>query len=130
MSWADGVRVRTVHGMDLDVSTHHHGPVTVVTARGEIDYVTAPRLRTTLIDLFGQHHHHLVIDLRDVDFMDSSALGVLAGGLKRSRAGDGSYRVVCTSERLLAMFRITGLDRAMTICESVDQALANQGQQP
>jgi hypothetical protein len=38
--------------------------------------------------------------------------------------------VVCTTERLLAMFRITGLDRAMTICESVEQALANQGNSP
>ena len=116
--------------MDLDVSTHHHGPVTVVTARGEIYFVTAPRLRTMLLDLTGQGRHHLVIDLREVDFMDSSALGVLAGGLKRSRAGDGSYQVVCTTERLLAIFRITGLDRAMTICGSVEQALANQGQQP
>jgi anti-sigma B factor antagonist len=113
----------------LHLGTEEHGHVTLVTIGGEIDLDTAPGLRALLLDLAGRGRHHLVIDLEDVGFMDSSGLGVLVGGLKRSRTGDGSYQVVCTTERLLAMFRITGLDRAMTICESVEKALANQGQQ-
>jgi anti-sigma B factor antagonist len=112
----------------LQLSTVDHGHYTIVTIGGEIDHYSVPGLRVLFLALAQRGRHHLIIDLEAVDFLDSSGLGVLVGALKRSRAGDGSYHVVCTSERLLAMFRITGLDRAMEIRESVDQALANQDQ--
>lgn len=128
MTWAYGLAVRSVRVMDLDVTTYEHGPVSIVTVAGEIDHATAPRLRETLVSLAEHGRHRLVIDLRGVDFMDSTALGLLAGALKRSWAADGSFRLVCTAERLLAMFRVTGLDRVMAIRESVDQALADQDQ--
>ena len=50
-------------------------------------------------------------------------LGVLVGGLKRVRAHNGSLAVVCTQERLLKIFRITGLTKVFSIRESVDAAL-------
>jgi len=128
LTWANDLAIRSVRGMDLDITTHEHGPVSIVTVAGEIDHVTVPRLRVTLLSLAEHGRHRLVIDLTAVDFMDSSGLGVLAGALKRSRAGDGSFRLVCTQERLLAMFRVTGLDRVMAICESVDVALADKDQ--
>lgn len=111
----------------LHLGTEDRGRYTIVTVGGEIDHHTVPGLRDLLLALSRQGRHHLVIDLEAVDFLDSSGLGVLVGALKRSRAGDGSYHVVCTRERLLAMFRITGLDRAIAICESIDQALADRG---
>ena len=47
--------------------------------------------------------------MEKVDFLDSTGLGVLVGGLKKVRAHDGSMRLICTQERLLKIFRITGL---------------------
>jgi len=44
----------------------------------------------------------------EVEFLDSAGLGVLVGGLKRVRAHDGSLDLVCTQERILKIFRITG----------------------
>ncbi|MGH3299098.1 MAG: STAS domain-containing protein, partial [Trebonia sp.] len=48
----------------------------------------------------------------------------LVGGLKRVRAHDGSLDLVCTQERILKIFRITGLTKVFGIHESVDQAIA------
>ena len=68
--------------------------------------------------------YHLVVDMERVDFLDSTGLGVLVGGLKRVRAHDGSLRLVCTQERILKIFRITGLTKVFPIHASVDEALA------
>ena len=59
-----------------------------------------------------------------VDFLDSTGLGVLVGGLKRVRAHDGSLRLVCTQERILKIFDITGLDKVFGLHDSVSAAIA------
>jgi anti-sigma B factor antagonist len=67
----------------------------------------------------------VVVDLGRVEFLDSTGLGVLVGALKRLRGVDGELSLVCAQERLLKIFRITGLDRVFTLYESVDAATAN-----
>jgi anti-sigma B factor antagonist len=48
---------------------------------------------------------------------------VLVGGLKRVRAHDGSLDLVCTQERILKIFRITGLTKVFGIHDTVDEAI-------
>ena len=110
--------------MDLSLSTRTEGDRTVVEVGGEIDVYTAPRLREQLVDLVADGKYHLVVDMERVDFLDSTGLGVLVGGLKRVRAHDGSLRLVCTQERILKIFRITGLTKVFPIHASVDEAVA------
>jgi len=69
----------------------------------------------------------MVVDMEKVEFLDSTALGVLVGGLKRVRAHEGSMELVCTSERLLKIFRITGLTKVFAIHDSVAGATAAAG---
>ncbi len=69
-------------------------------------------------------NYQLVVNMEKVEFLDSTGLGVLVGGLKRVRAHEGSLRLVCTQERILKIFRITGLTKVFGIHESVDQAIA------
>ena len=96
----------------------------VLAVRGEIDVYTAPRLRELLIELVNGGHHQLVVNMEKVEFLDSTGLGVLVGGLKRVRAHDGSLDLVCTQERILKIFRITGLTKVFGIHETVDGAIA------
>ncbi len=85
---------------------------------------TAPRLRELLIDLVNGGHYQLVVNMEKVEFLDSTGLGVLVGGLKRVRAHDGSLDLVCTQERILKIFRITGLTKVFGIHDGVDEAIA------
>jgi anti-sigma B factor antagonist len=96
----------------------------VVVVGGEVDVYTAPKLREQLVDLVSTGNYHLIVDLEGVEFLDSTGLGVLVGGLKRVRAHEGSLRLVCTSERILKIFRITGLTKVFPVHASVDEALA------
>jgi anti-sigma B factor antagonist len=110
--------------VDLTLATRPEGDRTVVAVGGEIDVYTAPKLREHLIDLVSAGSYHLIIDMEGVDFLDSTGLGVLVGGLKRVRSHDGSMRLVCTQDRILKIFRITGLTKVFPIHSSVEDALA------
>ena len=109
--------------VDLSLTARAEGGRTVIEVAGEIDVYTAPKLREKIAALVDEGVYHLVVDLERVDFLDSTGLGVLVGGLKRVRTHDGSLSLVCTQERLLKIFRITGLAKVFTIHESEAEAL-------
>jgi anti-sigma B factor antagonist len=110
--------------VDLKLGHYSKDGIEVIDVEGEIDIYTAPRLRDLLIDLVSQGSYQLIVNLDKVGFLDSSGLGVLVGGLKRVRAHDGSLDLVCTRERILKIFKITGLTKVFGIHETVDQAIA------
>jgi len=110
--------------VDLKLGHYSKDGIEVVTVEGEIDIYTAPRLRELLIDLVGKGSYQLVVNLEKVGFLDSTGLGVLVGGLKRVRPHDGSLDLVCTQERILKIFKITGLTKVFGMYQSVDQAIA------
>ena len=110
--------------MDLKLDHHTKDGIEVVDVEGEIDVYTAPRLRELLIELVNTGFYQLVVNMEKVEFLDSTGLGVLVGGLKRVRAHDGSLDLVCTQERILKIFRITGLTKVFGIHASVDEAIA------
>jgi anti-sigma B factor antagonist len=110
--------------VDLKLGHYSKDGTEVIDVAGTIDISTAPRLRALLIDLVSTDNYQLIVNLDQVEFLDSTGLGVLVGGLKRVRAHDGSLDLVCTQERILKIFRITGLTKAFSIHETVDQAIA------
>ncbi len=111
--------------MDLGIEVDESRPPHVVVAvSGEVDIATAPKLREKLVELASHGAQQVVVDLDDVDFLDSTGLGVLIGGMKRLRGLEGDLTLVCTQPRILKVFEITGLNRAFTIYESVDAAVA------
>jgi anti-sigma B factor antagonist len=113
--------------MDLDLNVREEGSYSVLEVAGEIDVYTAPKLREKLIELVNEGKFHLVVDLEKVDFLDSTGLGVLVGGLKRVRNHDGSLELVCTQDKILKIFRITGLTKVFPIHASVADAIAGSG---
>jgi anti-sigma B factor antagonist len=110
--------------VDLALATREEGDRTVVQVTGEVDVYTAPKLREQLVSLVDAGRYHIIVDLDAVEFLDSTGLGVLVGGLKRVRTHDGSLRLVCSQERILKIFRITGLTKVFPIHDSVEDALA------
>ena len=110
--------------MNLKLGHYSKDGIEVVNVEGEIDIYTAPQLRELLINLASKNNYQLIVNLEKVGFLDSTGLGVLVGGLKRVRPYDGSLDLVCTQERILKIFRITGLTKVFGIYQTVDQAIA------
>ncbi|MEO5748588.1 MAG: STAS domain-containing protein [Ornithinibacter sp.] len=110
--------------MELSVTTSQHDDVCVVTVTGEVDVHTAAQLRVALDEEIAAGHARIVLDLDGVGFLDSTGLGVLVGRLKLVRNHSGWLRIVCSNDRVLRVFRITGLDKVFGIHPSVAEAVA------
>lgn len=110
--------------MDLTITTRTVDPFDVIEIGGEVDVYTAPRLRESIVAAVEAGKHRLIIDVQKVEFLDSTGLGVLVGALKRVRADGGSLDIVCTQERILKIFQITGLDKVFGLHATVDEARA------
>ena len=99
--------------MNLTVTTTPGpGDTTTVTVAGEVDLDTAPHLRQALTSTTTAHVH---VDLTGVPFMDSTGLGVLIAAHKRALDRSGTLVVLCDDDRILRLFRLTGLDTVLTI---------------
>ena len=95
----------------------------VVAVRGEIDLFTAPELKMALGEAIESGKSRLVVDLEETTFLDSTALGVLIGTVKRLRSRDGVLTIVNTDPNIAKTFEITGLDQIFTIRPTREEAV-------
>lgn len=94
----------------------------IIELEGEVDVYTAPQLKQQMIGILEGGAKELVVNLEKVDYLDSTALGVLIGGLKRMRERDGNMVLVCPSPRIRRVFEITGLDKIFDIYNTEAEA--------
>ncbi len=99
----------------------------LVSLRGEVDIYTAPRFKECLLELLESGVSRVVVDLSGVTFIDSTALGVLIGGVRRLHDRDGRMALVVTSRPVERVLTVTGLDRVFAIHATRDAALADLG---
>jgi anti-sigma B factor antagonist len=108
---------------DFDVTVEDRGGgIAVVSVQGEVDLFTAPELKTAAQRAIDDGATRLVVDLTATRFLDSTALGVLIGLVKRVRP-DGDVVIVNTEPSTTKTLAITGLDSVFTVVETRDAAL-------
>ncbi|MFC0274442.1 anti-sigma factor antagonist [Metabacillus herbersteinensis] len=101
--------------MNFKIEVNRIVDQTVIYVAGEIDAYTAPKLREELIAFAEEANPRLTINLRNVDYMDSTGLGVFVGLLKVIRKNNGELKLVELSDRLERLFSITGLNDIIDI---------------
>jgi len=104
----------------LDVETV--GDATVVRLAGELDLYNADQVRVALLAAIDEGPARLIVDLAQVEFLDSTALGVLVEA--RSRLSPGALLLAAPQLETRRALHVTGLDRHVPIHDSVEQALA------
>jgi anti-sigma B factor antagonist len=107
-----GIKERAVGG-----DTH------VVSVSGEVDLFTAPEFKQRVMAPIAAGVDHVIVDLTETTFVDSSSLGVLIGAHRKLKQRNGSLVVVCDNDTIVKTFKITGLDGVFTLVRSLDDAL-------
>ena len=112
----------------FSVSTERpSGAKGIIALTGEVDIYTAPRFKESMLELLDGGVDKLVVDLSAVTFIDSTALGVLIGGLRRQRDAGGHMALVVATPAVERVLTITGLDRVFDIYHTRAAALAALG---
>jgi anti-sigma B factor antagonist len=110
--------------VEVTVSRTTAGNVPIVAVAGEVDVYSAPALKDKITELLESGEHTLIVDLAEVGFLDSTGLGALVEARAATSEAGGSLPLVCSQERILKLFTITGLDGIFAIHDSVGDAVA------
>jgi anti-sigma B factor antagonist len=112
-------------GLEFDLTDEAVDPNThVIAVRGDVDLYSAPELRQRLDDLIGHGKTHVLVDLSETSFIDSTTLGVLVGAIKRLRVHGGRLALACDDPSILRVFGITGLDQVIGVYPTREAGIA------
>ena len=100
------------------------GPAPVVTVSGEIDIAAAPQLRQHLMQLVERPCKTIIVDLAEVQFMDSTGLNVFSAVRKRMQALDGRLILAGAQPPVIRLFQLSAMDRLFTIVGDREEAFA------
>ena len=80
-------------------------------------------LHEKLHDLIEQGKKKVIIDLAEVEWMNSTGLGILISGVTTLRNSEGELKLANVSEKILSLFEITKLAKVFDTYDSVDNAI-------
>jgi anti-sigma B factor antagonist len=89
---------------------------------GDLDAANAQVLRDALVDAIDNQGGLIVVDMSQVNYIDSIGLGTMVAGLKRGSEADARLRFVITNPQILKVLQITGLVRLLEIHETREAA--------
>jgi anti-anti-sigma factor len=95
----------------------------VVRLGGELDLYNAEEVRDALVGVIAEEPRCLVVDMTEVEFVDSTALGVLVEA--HSRLGRNSLRLAAPQLETRRALQVSGLDQHLPVHDTVDDALAD-----
>lgn len=111
----------------MNIQTRDEGKTTVVSITGKIDAMTAPAFETALIDLIGQGHLSLALDLGGVEYISSAGLRVILASAKSLKDKDGLLLLANPRGPVKEVFDISGFGSVFNIHDSVEAALEAAG---
>ena len=109
----------------MDIAIHDHGQVSVVKVKGHVDSGTAPDLETALKQLVEGNKTHLVLDLKEVDFLSSLGLRAIVLTLKAVQRVNGDLRLASPAPSVEKVLRTVGLTQMFNIYSSSEDAVAS-----
>ncbi|MBB6451275.1 anti-sigma B factor antagonist [Geomicrobium halophilum] len=107
--------------MNLDLQTKALSVGTRLYVGGEIDAYTAPQLKEALMPLVEKQEAYVIVDLEEVNYIDSTGLGIFVGALKAADQHNSTMRLVSLNDRVKRLFSITGLDEVIDIAEKREE---------
>jgi anti-sigma B factor antagonist len=99
--------------------------VAVLRLDGKLNMVSAVHFRDAVNSSVSEGFTRLSVDLKGVDFIDSSGLGALISGLKATRMAGGDLRIAAPTTQVQLVLQLTNMDRVLMAYEDAETAFAH-----
>jgi len=110
----------------MDISCENRDDVIVLNLAGKIDIDSSPELKAKVLDLIEEGYMSVFIDFSKITFMNSSGLGSLISTIKEARLKDAGLIIINPTTFIKSLFKLTQLDKILTIYDSLEEALKNE----
>ena len=114
---------------DFSVEVHNQGGASVLAVIGELDLRTSPELEKRLADVFDAGAELVILDLRQIEFMDSTGLRVLLGAHQRASENGRRFALVRGADQVERVLTLTGVRDLLTVVDAPEELLT-AGEQP
>jgi anti-anti-sigma factor len=111
---------------DLGIKIRELDGHTVAEIEGDVDLYNVGKLKKSLFDIIDKGAKSLVVDMKNVSYMDSSGIGALVASQKRIKANNGKFALINVSEDVLNVLKLSTLDKFFKIYANEEELLANQ----
>jgi len=105
----------------MEIEFRDIGEHKIVQVSGEVDLYNVSELKKALFSITDGRHHSIIVDMKNVNYMDSSGIGALVAGQKKMRAHNGRFALMNIHEDVLNILKLATLDRFFKIYDSEDE---------
>jgi len=110
--------------MSIGISVQTQGEIMFVNLTGELDQMTADQVRLRLMTAMIAHGiKHIVFNLKELSFMDSSGIGIILGRYNQVKAIGGRVFVVGMNPTVNKVFHLSGLNQIITVIDDEHQMM-------
>ncbi|HSH36434.1 anti-sigma F factor antagonist [Schnuerera sp.] len=96
----------------------------IVRLKGELDHHTSEDIRKKIDQQYYNNNLlHIILDLRDLSFMDSSGIGLIMGRYKNCKERNGKVLIISTNSNIGRILKMSGLLKIINMYSSVDEAI-------
>lgn len=109
---------------DFSVVERNHGDAVVLAVKGELDLRTSPQLEQKLDGALAAGAELVILDLREIEFMDSTGLRALIIAHRRAQETGKRFALVRGAEQVERVLSLTGISELLTVVDAPDELLA------
>lgn len=107
----------------MDIEYKNIGEHKIIQVTGEVDLYNVSELKKALFSITDGNCKSVIVDMKNVNYMDSSGIGALVAGQKKMRAHNGTFALMNIHEDVLNILKLATLDRFFRIYESEEEIL-------
>jgi anti-anti-sigma factor len=107
----------------MEIEVKDLGEHKVIAVSGEIDLYNVSDLKKVLFSVTDGSYPSVVVDMKNVNYMDSSGIGALVAGQKKMKAHNGKFSLLNIHEDVLNILKLATLDKFFTIVENENDLL-------
>jgi anti-sigma B factor antagonist len=111
---------------EFSVEERREGTTVILAVTGELDLRTSPELEERLDGAFSAGAELVILDLRQIEFMDSTGLRVLLGAHRRAQSSGRRFALVRGADQVERVLTLTGVRDLLTIVDAPEDLSAAQ----
>ncbi len=102
----------------MEISFREAGGYKIIEVTGEVDLYNVSELKKALFSITDGNYKSVVVDMKNVNYMDSSGIGALVAGQKKMKAHAGNFAIMNLHEDVLNILKLATLDRFFKIYDT------------
>ena len=107
----------------MDISFKDRGEHKIIEVSGEVDLYNVSELKKALFSITNGDHGSVVVDMANVNYMDSSGIGALVAGQKKMKAHSGRFALMNIHDDVLNILKLATLDKFFKIYDSEEDLI-------